>query len=681
MRGPHRHRAAKSRGLNSLIGIWFQCEVVRVTGQNSLTMRIPIDRLGWNLQLAASAGRRCERSRTKVGVETAAALATEQVMKNTQLVERSPVQTRSTASTADDPLDDLVTDDEWTGEVVDKYRLCDEFARGGMASICLGQLKGAAGFTRMVAIKRLHAQYARDEEFVARFKDEARLAARVLHPNVAQVLDLLESQGELLLVMEYVHGVNLRAAQLDAVNAGKHLPLGVIGGILIPALQGLHAAHETVDDDGSPLNIVHRDFSPQNVIVGYDGHTKIVDFGVAQAARQQHVTLAGSVSGKLGFMSPEQISCEVVDRRTDVFAAGIVLWEALTGVPLFRRAGQTDALVLRNVLEKPVPKPSSLRSEVPSALDDIVLRALERAPELRFQTALELGNALTAVLPQDTPDKLASWLARTCSQRLLRATQLFTKARLRSGRAEMKSTNPAVTAPASIRFPDTRAPSVRATRLSTFDSVRASARPYNDTVLEPIEDPSAVSATSSAAKVLGEKKRSWSDGLVTGVTVMSLLATGVILLSAERHRTGVAGQLPAPPATPAGGGEATRDREPTPQQAPTAENVVLEPSPSSRQEAASGQVESDEQPRDSGETPASADTKPAAPTREDAEDRSKPGSVDASRKQGRTARGKSAARRTATASSAPPSPQRTSDCAPPTYWDADNIQRFKKGCI
>lgn len=266
----------------------------------------------------------------------------------------------------------------------------EEIAAGGMAAVHLARLRGEAGFSRTIAAKRLHPQYARDPDFVAMFLDEARLASRVRHPNVVTTLDVVSENGEALLVMEYVSGESL--SRLFRGVKPNRLPLPVTLAIMTGVLHGLHAAHEATAETGQPLAIVHRDVSPQNIMVGVDGVPRILDFGVAKAVQRSQTTREGQLKGKLSYMPPEQLRRDVVDRRSDVYSAAVVLWEALTGERLFE--AQSEAHVVMNVLNKEVPPPSTVVPEIPHAIDAIVLRGLARDPEQRFQSAREMAIAL-----------------------------------------------------------------------------------------------------------------------------------------------------------------------------------------------------------------------------------------------------------------------------------------------
>jgi serine/threonine-protein kinase len=297
---------------------------------------------------------------------------------------------------------------------IGRYRLDSLIAVGGMGSIHFGVLTGAAEFSRLVAIKRLHPQLATDPIFRVRFIEEARLNARVLHPNVVQLLDVVQAEDELWLIMEYVDGVTLHCLQTEISAARRLLPLDVVAGVMGGVLQGLHAAHETRDASGAPLRIVHRDVSPQNIMIGRCGHVKLIDFGVAKATAPAVVSTLGRLVGKVSYMSPEQAQGIAVDQRSDVFSAGVVLWETLTGQRLFREAKQSHASILRDVLRKPVPPPSAYRTEIPSALDAVTLRALERNPSDRFNSAREFEQALSAALQLAAGSKISAYVTVFC---------------------------------------------------------------------------------------------------------------------------------------------------------------------------------------------------------------------------------------------------------------------------
>ncbi len=292
------------------------------------------------------------------------------------------------------------------GSVVGRYVVYDEIAAGGMASVHLGRLLGAVGFSRTVAIKRLHPHLARDGEFANMFLDEARLAARIRHPNVVAVLDVVHDAGELLLVMDYVQGESL--SRLGRAMKPGGIPPRLAVTVVTGVLHGLHAAHEATTEQGEPLHIVHRDVSPQNVMVGVDGVARIFDFGVAKAAHRAQTTQDGSIKGKISYMAPEQLLSEAVDRRADVYSAAVVLWEALTGERLFE--GENQGRVIRKVLDEPVPLPSSVTPGLPKALDQAVMRGLERDLDKRWQTARDFAAALEQCTPAASATQLGEWV-------------------------------------------------------------------------------------------------------------------------------------------------------------------------------------------------------------------------------------------------------------------------------
>jgi serine/threonine protein kinase len=266
-----------------------------------------------------------------------------------------------------------------------RYELVLELGTGGMASVHLARTRGPAGFHKWFAVKRIHPHLAKDPRFVSMFLDEARIAASIEHPNVAQVVELGEDEGTFFIAMEYLHGEHLGRVASRAVRDDGHIRYHRAGWLIAEAAKGLHAAHEGLDPEGRPLELVHRDVSPQNIFVTYDGRVKLTDFGVAKAANRISETVTGTAKGKVAYMSPEQALGGPLDRRTDVFALGAVLWEITTGRRLFK-AG-TDAQTLMRITGGKVPKPSSRRHDYPPALERIVLRALARRAEDRFPSA------------------------------------------------------------------------------------------------------------------------------------------------------------------------------------------------------------------------------------------------------------------------------------------------------
>lgn len=303
-----------------------------------------------------------------------------------------------------------------------RYALHGEIAAGGMATVHLARLLGPVGFARTVAVKRLHPHLARDPDFVGMFLEEARLAARVRHPNVVSTLDVVSDDGELFLVMEYVAGESLSRLVRKTREAGKRVPIRHVIGIMAATLEGLHAAHEAKSERGIPLGIVHRDVSPQNIHVGTDGVTRVLDFGIAKATNRVQDTRTDQIKGKIAYMSPEQLAKAPVDRRADVYSASVVLWEAVTGHRLFT-ADDVPALVYAIVNEDVLP-PSSLVPDVPKGLDELILRGLEREPSKRWSTAREMAEALERILPPSPARQIGQWVEEAAGEALTARQEL-----------------------------------------------------------------------------------------------------------------------------------------------------------------------------------------------------------------------------------------------------------------
>ncbi len=281
------------------------------------------------------------------------------------------------------------------GRQLGRYEVLTQLASGGMAAVYVARAKGVAGFERLVAIKVLHPHLAYEEEFISMFLDEARLAARIRHPNVVPTLDISDTEGDgFFLVMEYIEGDHFGTLLGAAAKAGERLPTPVVSKVIIDALGGLGAAHDLVDENGEPLNLVHRDISPHNVMVGVDGISRLTDFGVAKAEKRLTSTRAGQFKGKLAYMSPEQASSGFADQRSDLFSVGIMLWESLSGRRLFR--GENNAATLTKILHEPIPAPSELWPDL-EPFDAILAKALSREPDERFQNADEFAAALENV--------------------------------------------------------------------------------------------------------------------------------------------------------------------------------------------------------------------------------------------------------------------------------------------
>jgi serine/threonine protein kinase len=296
------------------------------------------------------------------------------------------------------------------GSTANSYEILAKIAEGGMAEIFLARGASAGGVARHVVLKKVLRDRASDPNFIRMFLDEARLAAQLQHPNVAQVYDIGKLGDSYFFTMEYVHGETVRAMLQRASALKKPIPLGCVLTIAAGAAAGLHHAHDRIGIDRRPLGIVHRDVSPSNLMVGYEGHVKLVDFGVAKAADRLQETRSGTVKGKISYMSPEQCRGQSLDRRSDLFSLGIVLWEMLTTERLFRRSSDFEAMAAI-VGEAPV-RPSSKRSEIPTELDDAVMRLLAKDPADRFQTGDDLLATLEEIAGRSGSVMSAGTLAR-----------------------------------------------------------------------------------------------------------------------------------------------------------------------------------------------------------------------------------------------------------------------------
>jgi serine/threonine protein kinase len=285
------------------------------------------------------------------------------------------------------------------GTHLGKYTIIKRLATGGMAEIFLARVSGLPGFQKMVVIKRILPQLASNNDFVEMFLDEARIAATLQHPNVVQMYDVGVVDGNYFIAMEYLHGEDVRAIMKTVHRAEKKLPLEHALNIVIGVASGLHYAHEKVGFDGNKLDIVHRDVTPQNIIVTYDGAVKLLDFGIAKASNRFGETRFGTLKGKVPYMSPEQCRGEPLDRRSDIFSLGIMLYELTLGKRLFR--GKSDFDLLKQIVEGVVPPPRELDPGYAPDLEAIVMRALEKEKDRRYATARELQAELEALVRAD----------------------------------------------------------------------------------------------------------------------------------------------------------------------------------------------------------------------------------------------------------------------------------------
>jgi serine/threonine-protein kinase len=277
---------------------------------------------------------------------------------------------------------------------VGKYRIIAKLGEGGMAHVFLAVAHGPIGFSRLSVLKVVRPHLAEDPEILQMFLDEARLAGRLNHANVVQTYEVGEEDGRYVLVMEYLEGQPLRSLQRRTKENVDTIPLPLQLKILVDALSGLHYAHELREYDGTPLHLVHRDVSPHNIFVTYDGQVKVLDFGIAKAATSSQETKSGVIKGKVSYMAPEQFETGPVDRRADIYSMGAILWQTATGFRMWR--GVTDAQVMFAVSHGQIPRPSEVKSNVPGELDRICMRALAVNPDDRYPTAEAMQKDLRA---------------------------------------------------------------------------------------------------------------------------------------------------------------------------------------------------------------------------------------------------------------------------------------------
>lgn len=297
---------------------------------------------------------------------------------------------------------------------IGNYRLYEKIGSGGMGTVHLGRLFASGGFRRIVAIKRLHPHLAEDMDFVTAFLDEARLASRIHHPNVVAPLDVVSADGEVFLVFEHVLGLPLSLLLRRAEDAGEGMPLRIAAGVMSQILHGLHAAHEAKGDDGESLGLVHRDLSPQNVLVGEDGTARLLDFGIAKASGRAQITAEGVVKGKRGYMAPEHLLGNAT-RASDLYSAGVVLWEMIARRPLFPEEASVRGRLAGEAIEAPsigrdAREPAESEASA-AALDAIALRALSPHPADRYGTAREMAIALEAQ-GVATAREVGEWVSR-----------------------------------------------------------------------------------------------------------------------------------------------------------------------------------------------------------------------------------------------------------------------------
>ncbi len=421
------------------------------------------------------------------------------------------------------------------GMQLGKYQLLKRLAVGGMAEIYLARASGIEGFEKYVVLKRILPQHAANDDFIRMFLDEARLAATLHHQNIAQTYDIGTDGGSYFFTMEYVHGEDMRNILKTCARTRKGLPLDHSITMVLGTAAGLHNAHEKLAPNGTPLNIVHRDVSPSNVLVTYDGAVKVVDFGIAKAATHRAESRVGSLKGKIAYMSPEQCRGEKLDRRSDVFAIGILLYELTTGTRLFK--GENEFAILSQIVNNDVPPPSTRRQGYPEGLESIVMRALKRNRDERYGTAQELQLELEGFARDQrlvvSSVALSAFMTELFGKKPEPWRDLVVQAQQNSGPTSRPRSEPS-----SDELPSP-APALRVTgaveALTKVDGTRPAGAPGDGSLSGILLGESAVSARP--------RRRGLTGALVAGGVAVAVVATA--LLVRGRGGKGDGGERPA----------------------------------------------------------------------------------------------------------------------------------------
>jgi serine/threonine protein kinase len=348
--------------------------------------------------------------------------AEDQITRTTSGSGSSP--TSATVTTTGNPISRLHV-------TLGRYMLFGQVGAGGMGAVHLGRRVGPAGFSRLVAVKRMHPHLSKEKEFIHAFLDEARIAARITHPNVVSINDVVMDGDEVLLVMEYIHGRSLSFLAYAERKRGRAVPPPVAAALALDILHGLQAAHDARDERGELLGVIHRDVSPQNVLVGADGVARLLDFGVAKALGRLQSTETGSIKGKLAYMAPERLSgrddVQPITAAVDVYAAAMVIWEMLAGERYW--AGVADDVLIGKVTSSPY---RHLRDASLASIDAVLEQAMQREPQDRFSSCRDLGSAIEGTLDAASRDEVMEWVESVAGPELAESADVIAEIEQRS---------------------------------------------------------------------------------------------------------------------------------------------------------------------------------------------------------------------------------------------------------
>ena len=394
--------------------------------------------------------------------------------------------------------------------IIGRYALFDQFAEGGIATVHFGRIDGAGGFSRIVAIKRLLPHLVANDEFTEMLLKEARFAARVRHPNVVPTLDVVASQGDVLLVLEYIHGESLSAlCRKQAKSRKDHFPVEIAVAVMLDVLSGLSAVHEATDEKGRLLGLVHRDISPPNVVVGADGYARVLDFGIAKALEHIEESMPTRLKGKIGYMAPEQIRGEGVSQRSDVFAAGVILWELLATRRLF--ASKNESERMKEIVAGNYPELGRYRSGIPKDLERATMRALSVNPDQRFNNSREFADALEQASPRASARRVAEWVGELAAETLAERARMM---------AQVENWNSGIDIP--LRSSAFAAEGVQAQKAPSIPPGPKSLRPPE--VGSEVTAPNALGSNSNALLAESKSHSRASPWLFVAACVILLLA-------------------------------------------------------------------------------------------------------------------------------------------------------------